>query len=69
VDGDADVIAEAGHGFVDGVVNDFVDEVVEAALIGGADVHAGTAPNGLEALEHLDVSCGVLVLLRSAYQG
>ena len=37
------------------VVDDFVDQVVEAARAGRADVHARTFPNCLEALEHRDV--------------
>ena len=59
VDGDLDALAVAGHGLVDGVVDDLVDEVVEAALVGGADVHAGAAAHGLEALEDLDLFGGV----------
>ena len=41
VDRDADVLGEAGHGLVDRVVDDFVDQVVQAAGRGVADVHAG----------------------------
>ena len=44
----------AGHGLVDRVVDDFPDEVMQAALIGRADVHARPATNGLQALEDLD---------------
>ena len=44
----------AGHGLVDGVVDDLPDEVMQAADIGRADVHARPAPDRLEALEHLD---------------
>ena len=54
-----DAVAEAGHGLVDGVVDDLVDEVVQPALVGGADVHAGPAAHGLEALEDLDLLGGV----------
>ena len=46
-------VAVAGHGLVDGVVDDLPDEVVEAARAGGADVHAGALADGLEALEDL----------------
>ncbi len=41
VDRDADRGGVAGHRFVDRVVDDFVDEVMEAALGGIADVHRG----------------------------
>ena len=57
---DVDAVAEAGHRLVDGVVDDLVDEVVQAALVGAADVHAGAAADGLEALEDLDIGSSVL---------
>ena len=59
LDGHQDLVAVASHGLVDGVVDDLVDEVVKAALVGAADVHAGTAAYGFEAFEHLDVCGGV----------
>ncbi len=46
-----------GEGFVDRVVDDLVDEVVQAARAGGADVHAGPLADRLEAFEDLDVLC------------
>jgi hypothetical protein len=42
-DGDFDMRAVAGHGFVDAVVNNFIDQMVQAALVGAANVHTGTA--------------------------
>ena len=51
---DLDVVAVAGEGLVDGVVDDLVDQVVQAALTGGADVHAGALAHRLEPLEHRD---------------
>ena len=44
----------AGHRLVDRVVDDFPDQVMEAAGIGRADIHARTASNRFEALEDLD---------------
>ena len=49
----------AGHGLVDGVVDDLPDEVVQTADIGRADVHAGSPSHGIEALEDLDGVRGV----------
>ena len=43
-----DVGRVARQRFVDGVVDRFVDELVQAALGGVADVHAGALANGLE---------------------
>ena len=46
--------AVPGHGLVDGVVHDLVDQVVQPGRTGRADVHAGALAHRLEALEHLD---------------
>ena len=51
---DVDGVAVAGQGLVDRVVHDLVDQVVQAALAGGADVHARALADRLEALEDLD---------------
>ena len=53
--GDVDAGAVAGHGLVDGVVDDLPDEVVQAGRTGGADVHAGPLADRIEALEDLDI--------------
>ena len=54
-----DRVVVARQRLVDGVVDDLVDEVVEAARAGRADVHPGPQPDRLEALEDRDVLCGV----------
>ena len=61
LDRDGDAVGIAGEGLVDRVVDDLVDEVVEAARPGGADVHAGTLADRVEALEDGDV-LGVVAL-------
>ncbi len=55
VDRDGDLGAEAGERLVDGVVDDLVDEVVQAHDPGRADVHARALADRLEALEDGDV--------------
>ena len=55
LDGDGDAVGIAGEGFVDRVVDDLVHQMVEAARPGGADVHAGTFADRVEALEDGDV--------------
>src|SRR5699024_3692172 len=65
---DRDLLGVARHGLVHGVVHDLPDEVVEATLSRGADVHARALPDCLEALEDGDRRCVVvprLVLVRS----
>jgi hypothetical protein len=50
-----DVVAVALKSLVDAVVDDLVDEVMEAPGAGRADVHAGPPADCLEALENGDV--------------
>ena len=59
--GDFYVIAISGEGFVDRVVDDLVDKVVQPGSRGGADVHAGAEADRLEPLEHLYLA-GVVFL-------
>ncbi len=59
-------VAIAGQGLVDRVVHDLVDEVVQAALAGGADVHTGTLADGFQALEDLDRTSVVVVFRHAA---
>src|SRR6202011_1923185 len=54
VERDLDPSAEAGQGLIGGVVDDLVDEVVETPVIGGPDVHSGTASDRLQTLQNLD---------------
>ena len=55
-------VAKARHGFVDGVVHDFVDEMVKTALVRGTDIHAGTLSDRFKTFEHLDSALIVLFL-------
>ena len=55
VDGDIDARGMAGESFVDGVVDDLIDEVMQTHLAGRADVHGGTQPDGRQAFEDGDV--------------
>ena len=61
VDRDADDGGVAGHRLVDRVVDDFVDEVVQAAGRGVADVHGGPLADVLQIAEMLEVLGGVAV--------
>jgi hypothetical protein len=44
----------AGHRLVHGVVEHLGHQVVQRALIGAADIHAGAFADGLQPLQHLD---------------
>jgi hypothetical protein len=45
----------ARKGFVYGIVDDFVNEMVQTAFTGRADIHSGTLADGFETLENLDI--------------
>ena len=62
VDDDVNLVAVASEGLVDGVIDDFVDEVVVAAFARVADIHGGAFAHGLHAFEDGDV-CGCVVAL------
>ena len=68
VDRDRHRVAVAGEGLVHRVVHDLVDEVVQTACTGGADVHARALAHGFETLEDGDV-LGVVAGLRVAVLG
>ncbi len=55
VDGDLNLVARPGHGLVDRVVDDFVDQVVQRFDIGATDVHARAAAYRFQTLQNLDV--------------
>lgn len=55
MDGDFDLGTVAGEGFVDRVVYDFEYAVMEAALVGVADVHVGALADAFEAFELLNI--------------
>jgi hypothetical protein len=57
---DIDVCGKTGNGFVDGVVDDFFDEFVKAALVGGTDVHTRAFADRLQALKDFDIFGGII---------
>ena len=54
VDCDGDVLAEASHGFVYGVVDDLGNQVMQAFDADVADIHCRTFAYGLQAFEDLN---------------
>ena len=59
MEGHLDPVVPSGEGLVDAVVDHLVDEVVEPARAGRADVHARSKPDRLEPFEDGDVLCCV----------
>ncbi len=58
---DVDLRAIARQGLVDGVVHNFINQVMQAARIGGTDIHAGPFSDGLQPLQNLDLRLVVMV--------
>ena len=61
--GDVDLVGEPRRCLVDGIVDQFPDEVHETIGAGAADVHARALANGLQPFEGLD---GIGVVARGA---
>lgn len=52
-----DLVAVACHGLVDGIVDDFVNHVVQPGpIVRIADVHSGTSTNGLQTLQDMNTA-------------
>ena len=64
VNGDVDLVAEAGQRLVDGIVDNLVDEMMQAGRAGRPDVHRGPLPNGFQPLENFDL-VGAVGIARS----
>ena len=65
MDGDDDLVAVTGQRFVNRVVDDLEDHMVQARAVGCiADVHAGALAHGLQALEHLDGVSAIRIDIR-----
>ena len=68
MDGDLDLFAKAGQGFVDRVVDYFEHTVMKAALVRIPDVHVRAFSNALQAFSRLDLR-GIVVLCTSVICG
>src|SRR5204863_6500850 len=54
MDGHVHTCTMASQCLVDGVINDFIDKVVQPHLTGGSDVHCRTLTDRFEPLQNLD---------------
>ncbi len=59
---DLDAGGMAGDRLVHCIVEDFGHEMMEPALVGAADIHAGAAANRLQPFQNLDVLGGIAVV-------
>jgi hypothetical protein len=60
MNGDADLGTEPGQGLVDRVVDDFIDQMMEAGRSCRPDVHRRPLTNGFEPFEDLDALGAVI---------
>src|SRR5205823_7126102 len=67
VDGDFDLVGEASQGFIYGVVHDFVDQVMQAQLAGGTDVHGRALAHRFHATENFDGVGSVIAIAVAAF--
>jgi hypothetical protein len=60
MDDDVDFGAEPGQSFIDRVVDDFVNEVMQSIDAGRTDIHRRPLPDCLQALENFDMLSTVI---------
>jgi hypothetical protein len=65
-------VTKASHGLIDGVIENFVDQVMQTALVGAADVHTRADSNRFQSLKDLDifrsvVGIGLLLHIYTSY--
>jgi hypothetical protein len=65
---DLDARSVAGHRFIHRVVEHLCGEMMQAALVGAADIHAGPAANRFQPFENLDI-LGRVAVGRSRRRG
>jgi hypothetical protein len=59
VDGAVDARRVAGEGLVDRVVDDLIDQMMQAHVARGTDVHGRAQADGREAFEHRNIFAGI----------
>ena len=63
LDGHVDFGGVAGERFINRVIYDLVDQVVQTTLSGRANVHAGALANRFQTFQHGNIGCTVFMLL------
>ena len=64
-----DFVGISGKRFVDTVVNDFINEMMQSAFAGIADIHAGTFPDSFESFQNCDLAGGITALSGGSRRG
>jgi hypothetical protein len=63
-DYDLNIVTIARERLIDGVIDYFIDQVMQTARAGRANVHSRAFSNGLEAFENLDIGRVIAVFGR-----
>ena len=53
----SDFVAEASQSFVNGVIYDFINQMMQTSGTGGADIHTGTLADCLQTFQDLNLTC------------
>ena len=69
LDGHVNFGGVTGECFVNRVIYDLVDQVVQTALSGRANVHAGALANRFQTFQHGNIGCTVFMLLFRCHEG
>ncbi|MBA7663501.1 hypothetical protein ES703_71546 [subsurface metagenome] len=67
--GDYNLVTAPGHGFVNAVIGNLIDQVVQSALVSTANVHARSQAHRLPSPQHMDILGGILgVIVRRLFR-
>jgi hypothetical protein len=54
--------AAASHGFINAIVGDFIDQMVQSPLVGAANIHTRSPAYGFPPAQDLDIPGGVSII-------
>jgi hypothetical protein len=63
MEGDHDQACVPAHGFVDAVIDDFIDAMMEPAFGDIADIHGGASSYVFDVLQYLYVFRGIVLVI------
>ncbi|MBA7638778.1 hypothetical protein ES703_46434 [subsurface metagenome] len=57
-----DFSAATSHGFVNAIIDNFIDQMVQSTLVSTADIHAGSTAHCFPPAQNLNIIGGVLIV-------
>ena len=61
VDRHIDLCTKAGQSFIDRIIHDLIDQVMQTSGRRTADIHTRTLSNGLKSFKNLNLTCAVII--------